>query len=153
MKTQHVVLTALKEKEELSDQLERCSYYWQCSSEVLVFHPFLAYAVGIRVGVLFCSYTLQIHHEFCGTETFSVFVVCQDAFGQKTTDISEVDCAPKEVDMAIAVASVNTADDDQPLSTWIGGMHSSSVEELSKLQVHINKPLVVVILLDNICSL
>lgn len=56
--------------------------------------------------------------------------VRQDALGVKTADISEVDCATKEIDMAIAVASNNMADDDQPLSTWIGGMHSSSVEEL-----------------------
>ncbi|KAH9786896.1 DUF724 domain-containing protein 7 [Citrus sinensis] len=56
--------------------------------------------------------------------------VRQDALGAKTADISEVDCTTKEIDMAIAVASNNMADDDQPLSTWIGGMHSSSVEEL-----------------------
>lgn len=80
-------------------------------------------------------------------EALSVFVVRQDALGVKTADISEVDCATKEIDMAIAVASNNMADDDQPLSTWIGGMHSSSVEELSMLHVHINALLLVIICL------
>lgn len=35
--------------------------------------------------------------------------------------------------MAITGVTKNMADDDQPLSTWFGGMHSSpSVEDLSK---------------------
>lgn len=76
-----------------------------------------------------------------------MLVVRQDALGAKTADISEFDCTTKEIDMAIAVASNNMADDDQPLSTWIGGMHSSSVEELRKLHVHINSLLAVIICL------
>ncbi|KAJ0054712.1 hypothetical protein Pint_00824 [Pistacia integerrima] len=56
--------------------------------------------------------------------------VSRDISGERVAQVSEIDSATKEVDMAIAVVSHNSADDDQPLSTWIGGMHSSSVEEL-----------------------
>ncbi|XP_031274149.1 DUF724 domain-containing protein 10-like isoform X3 [Pistacia vera] len=56
--------------------------------------------------------------------------VSRDISGERVAQVSEIDSVTKEVDMAIAVVSHNSADDDQPLSTWIGGMHSSSVEEL-----------------------
>ncbi|XWS46527.1 hypothetical protein CRYUN_Cryun14cG0075000 [Craigia yunnanensis] len=48
----------------------------------------------------------------------------QDAFRGRTTDDSKT----KEVHLAIAGIS-NMADEDQPLSTWIGGIHSSGDEE------------------------
>ncbi|KAJ9171694.1 hypothetical protein P3X46_015022 [Hevea brasiliensis] len=57
--------------------------------------------------------------------------VSQAASREKTAEVSETDCMAKEVEMAIPSVSKNVADDDQPLSTWIGGMHSSaSAEEL-----------------------
>ncbi|EOX95351.1 Domain of Uncharacterized protein function 724 6, putative isoform 1 [Theobroma cacao] len=52
-----------------------------------------------------------------------------DAFKGRTTDISAY--KTKEVHLAIADIS-NMADEDQPLRTWIGGMHSS-VDEESRL--------------------
>ncbi|XWS36070.1 hypothetical protein CRYUN_Cryun20dG0052500 [Craigia yunnanensis] len=48
----------------------------------------------------------------------------QDAFRGRTTD----DYKTNEVHLAIAGIS-NMADEDQPLSTWIGGIHSSGDEE------------------------
>ncbi|XP_044493270.1 DUF724 domain-containing protein 2-like isoform X2 [Mangifera indica] len=56
--------------------------------------------------------------------------VSRDISGERVAQVSEIDSSIKEVDMAIAVVSNNPTDDDQPLSTWIGGMHSTSVEEL-----------------------
>ncbi|XP_044502740.1 DUF724 domain-containing protein 6-like isoform X2 [Mangifera indica] len=56
--------------------------------------------------------------------------VSRDIPGERMAQVSEIDSATKEVDMAIPVVSNDLVDDDQPLSTWIGGMHSSSVEEL-----------------------
>ncbi|XP_048232920.1 DUF724 domain-containing protein 6 isoform X3 [Ricinus communis] len=52
-------------------------------------------------------------------------------FTEKTAGVLETDCLTKEVDMAVTTGSKAVVDDDQPLSTWIGGMHSSvSGEEL-----------------------
>uniref|UniRef100_A0A2P2L4E7 Uncharacterized protein n=1 Tax=Rhizophora mucronata TaxID=61149 RepID=A0A2P2L4E7_RHIMU len=44
----------------------------------------------------------------------------------RTGEALETDCKIKEVDMALAVASKNVTDDDQPLSMMFGGMHSSA---------------------------
>lgn len=65
---------------------------------------------------------------------FCIFVVSRAAFREKTAEVSETGCTAKEVQMAIATVSNNAIDDDQPLSTWIGGVHSSATaEELRKL--------------------
>ncbi|KAJ8898999.1 hypothetical protein K2173_008822 [Erythroxylum novogranatense] len=43
-----------------------------------------------------------------------------------TNEDCQTDCRIKENDLAIAVVSKNVVDDDQPLSMWFGGMHSST---------------------------
>ncbi|KAG8663620.1 hypothetical protein MANES_01G230800v8 [Manihot esculenta] len=55
--------------------------------------------------------------------------VSRAAFREKTAEVSETGCTAKEVQMAIATVSNNAIDDDQPLSTWIGGVHSSATAE------------------------
>ncbi|XP_038683620.1 DUF724 domain-containing protein 6-like isoform X2 [Tripterygium wilfordii] len=74
--------------------------------------------------------------EDCVFSEFIMPVLQQlDSTGASEPGTAEVsqkeDCMRKEVDMAITVVSDNIADDDQPLSSWFCGNHSStSLEEL-----------------------
>ena len=67
------------------------------------------------------------------TSTFSIteaqvvtFENSEAVFTAETAGASEADCLTKEVDMAVSTVSNPVVDDDQPLSTWIGGTHSSA---------------------------
>ncbi|GLT59814.1 hypothetical protein SLA2020_326120 [Shorea laevis] len=55
-------------------------------------------------------------------------IASQDAFRQKTSEVSANDFKIREAKLAIARDS-NSIADDQPLSMWIEGIHSSSIEE------------------------
>ncbi|KAL5859281.1 hypothetical protein ACOSQ4_000577 [Xanthoceras sorbifolium] len=65
-------------------------------------------------------------HRLKGFES----TVFRDASGEKIAELPNTACLTKEIDMVVAVASNNVADEDRPLSTWIGGTHLSSGEEL-----------------------
>lgn len=63
---------------------------------------------------------------------FFCLIASQDAFRQKTSEVSANDFKIREAKLAIGRDS-NSIADDQPLSMWIEGIHSSSIEESSKL--------------------
>eukprot|EP00258_Populus_trichocarpa_P025301 XP_024441320.1 DUF724 domain-containing protein 2 isoform X3 [Populus trichocarpa] len=52
--------------------------------------------------------------------------VSQNSSRERTSEVSKTDFMSREVDAAVAAASKNVADDDQPLSTWFGGVHAST---------------------------
>ncbi|RVX01566.1 DUF724 domain-containing protein 7 [Vitis vinifera] len=55
----------------------------------------------------------------------------QDALGEKTAPLVEIESKTKQVEMA--VCGVASVPDDQPLSMWFDGMHSPGVADNSKL--------------------
>jgi hypothetical protein len=68
------------------------------------------------------------------------YAVSQNSSRERSSEVSKTDFMSREVDAAVAAASKNVADDDQPLSTWFGGVHAStSLGELSKSK-HLNDP-------------
>ncbi|KAH8489036.1 hypothetical protein H0E87_024615 [Populus deltoides] len=52
--------------------------------------------------------------------------VSQNSSRERSSEVSKTDFMSREVDAAVAAASKNVADDDQPLSTWFGGVHAST---------------------------
>ncbi|KAJ6871845.1 DUF724 domain-containing protein 2 isoform X2 [Populus alba x Populus x berolinensis] len=53
--------------------------------------------------------------------------VSQNSSRERSSEVSKTDFMSREVDAAAAAAaSKNVADDDQPLSTWFGGVHAST---------------------------
>ncbi|XP_020538522.1 DUF724 domain-containing protein 6 isoform X2 [Jatropha curcas] len=64
--------------------------------------------------------------------------VSQVASREKAAEVSETDYKTKEVDMTIISMSKDVVDDDQPLSTWIGGTQSSATTE--ELRSSFGKP-------------
>ncbi|KAJ6879847.1 DUF724 domain-containing protein 2 isoform X1 [Populus alba x Populus x berolinensis] len=52
--------------------------------------------------------------------------VSQNSSRERSSEVSKTDFMSREVDAAAAAASKNVADDDQPLSTWFGGVHASA---------------------------
>ncbi|KAJ6972801.1 DUF724 domain-containing protein 3 isoform X5 [Populus alba x Populus x berolinensis] len=53
--------------------------------------------------------------------------VSQNSSRERSSEVSKTDFMSREVDAAAAAAALkNVADDDQPLSTWFGGVHAST---------------------------
>ncbi|KAJ6879794.1 DUF724 domain-containing protein 2 isoform X2 [Populus alba x Populus x berolinensis] len=52
--------------------------------------------------------------------------ISQNSSRERSSEVSKTDFMSREVDAAAAAASKNVADDDQPLSTWFGGVHASA---------------------------
>lgn len=67
------------------------------------------------------------------------YAVSQNSSREKSSEVSKTDFMSREGDAAVAAAAAkNVADYDQPLSTWIGGVHAStSLGEPSKSK-HLN---------------
>lgn len=62
------------------------------------------------------------------------FVDSQDASRRNTADVPGTKGIPNDAARIRVKASDNTVDDDQPLSTWFGGMQCpANVDDLSKL--------------------
>ncbi|XP_065860282.1 DUF724 domain-containing protein 7-like [Euphorbia lathyris] len=53
----------------------------------------------------------------------------QVALKERATEVSEIDCRTKETEITDPIVSNNVVGDDQPLSTWVGGIHSSANAE------------------------
>ena len=67
------------------------------------------------------------------------YAVSQNSSRKKSSEVSKTDFMSREGDAAVAAAtSKNVADYVQPLSTWIGGVHVSTILGERSKSKHLN---------------